>query len=62
MNASPTILEPIMDVEVTIPTEFQGNVVANLNKRKGMIQNSVSTESDTIIKAQVPLNQMFGKM
>lgn len=62
MDANPTILEPIMDVEITVPTEFQGNVVANLNKRKGMIQNSTSNEADTIIKANVPLNHMFGKL
>lgn len=61
-KASPTILEPIMNVDIEIPSEFQGTVVAGINKRMGMI---VTTEingdgSGTKIVAEVPLANMFG--
>lgn len=61
-KASPSILEPVMTVEVEIPAEFQGTVVAGLNKRMGMIQNSDMNEdgSGIRIEAEVPLANMFG--
>ncbi|HWP05201.1 MAG TPA: elongation factor G [Polyangiaceae bacterium] len=57
--AKPTILEPIMKVEVEAPTEFQGSVVGQINQRRGVI---LETKSDDVvtITAQVPLNTMFG--
>ncbi|MET0593456.1 MAG: elongation factor G, partial [Polyangiaceae bacterium] len=57
--AKPTILEPIMKVEIDVPPEFQGAVVGQVNQRRGVIQETVS--GDTVsITAEVPLNAMFG--
>jgi elongation factor G len=58
-KAKPTILEPIMKVEVEAPVEFQGSVVGQVNQRRGVI---LETKSDDVvtITAQVPLNTMFG--
>ncbi|GMH41107.1 hypothetical protein BSKO_09017 [Bryopsis sp. KO-2023] len=58
--AGPTILEPFMDVEVTAPAEFQGTIIGDLNRRKGVVQDSHQERDDVIIRAQVPLNEMFG--
>lgn len=61
-KAKPSILEPVMEVEVSIPSEFQGTVVAGLNKRMGMIQSSDMNDdgSGLTIVAEVPLSNMFG--
>ncbi|KAL3935725.1 MAG: hypothetical protein SGBAC_008808, partial [Bacillariaceae sp.] len=61
-KADPSILEPVMAVEVEIPSEFQGTVVAALNRRMGMIQSSDVNDdgSGTKIVAEVPLANMFG--
>jgi elongation factor G len=58
-NAKPTILEPIMKVEVEAPIEFQGSVVGQVNQRRGVIMETKSDETVTIV-AEVPLNTMFG--
>jgi elongation factor G len=58
-DAKPTILEPIMKVEVEAPVEFQGSVVGQINQRRGVILETVSGETVTIT-AEVPLNTMFG--
>lgn len=60
--AGPSVLEPIMTVEVDAPTEFQGTVVAGLNKRMGLIQSSDMNEDGSGVKilAEVPLSNMFG--
>lgn len=61
-KANPSILEPIMSVEVQVPTEFQGNVVGAINRRMGIIMQSDMTDdggSATIV-AEVPLANMFG--
>merc|ERR1712232_1537963 len=62
IKAKPAILEPIMNVEVEIPTEFQGSVVAALNKRNGMIQSCEVNEDGggPRIVCDVPLASMFG--
>jgi elongation factor G len=57
--AKPTILEPLMKVEVEAPVEFQGSVVGQINQRRGVILETVSAETVTI-NAEVPLNTMFG--
>jgi elongation factor G len=59
-NAGPIILEPIMDVEITTPQDHVGDVVGDLNRRRGMIQNQESSGSTVIVRAHVPLKEMFG--
>ncbi|KAH7276551.1 hypothetical protein KP509_39G011600 [Ceratopteris richardii] len=58
--ANPTILEPIMSVELKAPVEFQGSVTGDLNKRKGIIVSSGQEGDDCVLMAHVPLNNMFG--
>jgi len=61
-RAQPSILEPVMKVEVQIPSEFQGSVVAGLNRRMGQIEASdVSADGSGVnLLAEVPLSSMFG--
>lgn len=59
-KAGPVILEPIMDVEITTPNDHVGDVVGDLNRRRGIIQNQETAGSTVLIRAQVPLKEMFG--
>ncbi len=59
-RASPIILEPIMDVEVTTPQDHVGDVVGDLNRRRGTIQSQESSGSTVIVRGHVPLKEMFG--
>ncbi len=59
-KAGPIILEPIMDVEVTTPQDHVGDVVGDLNRRRGMIQSQESAGSTVTVRAHVPLKEMFG--
>jgi len=59
-QAKPTILEPIMRVEVQFPEEFQGGVMGSLNQRRGTIISSEKQEGFVQAMAEVPLNDMFG--
>ena len=59
-NAGPILLEPIMKVEVTTPDEYQGDVMGDINRRRGQIQGMESKGNVTVIKAFVPLETMFG--
>ncbi|CAD7950690.1 unnamed protein product [Amoebophrya sp. A120] len=60
-KASPQILEPLMNVEVSAPTETQAAVVQSMSNREGSVQNTVAVGTDSIlIEAIVPLRQMFG--
>lgn len=59
-KAKPTALEPIMKVEVSSPEEYQGNVLGQINQRRGIIQGSQTQEGFAIIVAEVPLSEMFG--
>ncbi len=59
-KANPVILEPIMTVEVQIPTEFQGTVIGNLSSRRGMIVGTVDADKFCTVTAEVPLSEMFG--
>ena len=59
-KAKPIILEPIMDVEVTTPNDHVGDVVGDLNRRRGQIQNQESSGSTVMVRAHVPLKEMFG--
>lgn len=59
-RSQPVILEPIMTIEVQAPIEFQGDIITQLNKRRGIINDTEQTSEFTTIKAEVPLNNMFG--
>ncbi len=59
-KADPAILEPIMRVEVTMPTEFMGDVIGDLNSRRGHIEGIESRMGTEVVRAFVPLAQMFG--
>ncbi len=58
-KAGPTILEPIMKVEIDAPTEFQGAVVGQVNQRRGVIMETIPGDSVNVV-CEVPLNAMFG--
>jgi len=59
-KAGPVILEPIMDVEVTTPPDHVGDVVGDLNRRRGVIQSQDMVGTSVIVRAHVPLKEMFG--
>ena len=59
-KASPVILEPIMKMEVIMPENAMGDVVGDLNKRRGVVQGMDTKEGDSVVKAEVPLSEMFG--
>ncbi|MEM7672976.1 MAG: elongation factor G [Verrucomicrobiota bacterium] len=59
-QADPILLEPVMDVEVVTPDEYQGDIIGDLNRRRGQIQGVDSNGTLTTIQAQVPLETMFG--
>ena len=59
-KANPVLLEPMMAVEVETPPEFMGNVVGDLSSRRGMIQGMEDVLGVKVIKAEVPLAEMFG--
>ncbi|KAK8466649.1 hypothetical protein PHAVU_008G157300 [Phaseolus vulgaris] len=59
-TSRPVILEPVMLVELKVPTEFQGAVAGDINKRKGVIVGNDQEGDDSVITAHVPLNNMFG--
>ncbi|MDQ4107096.1 MAG: elongation factor G [Actinomycetota bacterium] len=59
-RANPVLLEPIMDVEVVMPEEFMGDVMGDLSSRRGQIQGMDSRGSGQVIRAMVPLSEMFG--
>jgi elongation factor G len=54
------LLEPVMDVEVVTPEDYMGDVMGDLSGRRGLIQGSESRGNATVIKAKVPLSEMFG--
>jgi len=59
-KANPILLEPIMKIEVITPEEYMGDVIGDLNKRRGQMQGMDSRNGAQVIKAQVPLAEMFG--
>jgi elongation factor G len=59
-KARPLILEPIMKVAVECPSEFQGNVMASINQRRGLIMSSAEDGVFTAVEGEVPLSEMFG--
>ena len=59
-KCDPIIMEPIMKVDVIVPDEYMGNVIGDLNSRRGQIQNQESQDGTARVTAQVPLSEMFG--
>lgn len=59
-KAKPVLLEPIMKVEVTTPDQYMGDVTGDLNRRRGMLEGMDSRAGAQVIKAKVPLSEMFG--
>lgn len=59
-KADPILLEPVMKVEVTTPSEYQGDLVGDISRRRGNIQNIESKAGQVIVNANVPLAEMFG--
>ena len=59
-KAKPVLLEPVMDVEVVVPSEYQGAVVGDLNSRRGRVVSMDSRGNAQVIRSFVPLGQMFG--
>ena len=59
-KAKPVLLEPIMKVEVTTPAQYMGDVTGDLNRRRGMMEGMDNRAGAEVIKAKVPLSEMFG--
>jgi elongation factor G len=59
-KASPVLLEPVMAVEVTVPEEFMGTIIGDINSRRGRIEHMGRVGGSQVIKAMVPLKEMFG--
>jgi elongation factor G len=59
-KAGPILLEPIMKVEVTTPDEYQGDLLGDINRRRGVIQGVDAKLGQTVLAANVPLKEMFG--
>jgi len=59
-KASPVLLEPIMNVEVVTPEDYMGDVMGDLNRRRGLPQGMDDTPAGKVIRAEVPLAEMFG--
>ena len=59
-KASPVLLEPIMKVEVETPEDYMGDVIGDLNRRRGVIQGMDDLPTGKIVRAEVPLAEMFG--
>jgi elongation factor G len=59
-KAKPVLLEPIMKVEVVTPEDYMGDVMGDLNRRRGIVQGMDDSPAGKIIRAEVPLSEMFG--
>jgi elongation factor G len=59
-KANPVLLEPIMKVEVTVPEEYMGDVLGDINSRRGKIEGMEGRNGAQVIRAFVPLSEMFG--
>ena len=57
--AKPTLLEPVMGVEITVPDEFAGSIMGDLNSRRGRIQGMDNKGGNTVVKAEVPMSEML---
>ena len=57
--ARPTLLEPVMNVEITAPNEYVGDLMGDLSSRRGKVEGMDAAEDDTVIKAQVPMAELL---
>ena len=60
LNADPVLLEPVMKVEVVTPEDYMGDVVGDLNRRRGLISGMDENPAGKVVRADVPLSEMFG--
>ena len=60
LDASPVLLEPVMNVEVVTPEDYYGDVVGDLNRRRGVVQGMADVPAGKAVRAEVPLAEMFG--
>ena len=60
LDANPVLLEPVMNVEVVTPEEYYGDVVGDLNRRRGIVQGMEDVPAGKAVRAEVPLAEMFG--
>ena len=60
VNADPVLLEPVMDVEVVTPEDYMGDIMGDLNRRRGLLQGMEDGPAGKTIRAEVPLAEMFG--
>ncbi len=60
LDASPVLLEPIMNVEVVTPEDYYGDIVGDLNRRRGIVQGMEDVPAGKAVRAEVPLGEMFG--
>jgi elongation factor G len=58
--ASPVLLEPMMSVEVVTPEDYMGDVIGDLSSRRGKVEGMEQRGSNHVVRAQVPLSDMFG--
>ena len=59
-KAKPVLLEPIMKVVVTTPEQFMGDIIGDINRRRGKILNQTTQKGTVFVEAEVPLSEMFG--
>ncbi len=60
LDADPVLLEPVMNVEVVTPEDYYGDIVGDLNRRRGIVQGMEDVPAGKAVKAEVPLSEMFG--
>jgi elongation factor G len=60
LRADPTILEPVMKVEVVTPEDYMGDVMGDLHRRRGVVGGMEDVPAGKILRAEVPLSEMFG--
>jgi len=58
-QAHPVLLEPVMDVEITVPDEFMGQITGDINSRRGRVMGMENKGKNEVVKAQIPLSEMF---
>ena len=60
MEADPALLEPVMNVEVVTPEDHYGDIIGDLNRRRGIVLGMEDVPAGKAVRAQVPLSEMFG--